>query len=393
MATSTTAPAETEALLGLYKRAPIELVRGEGVELFDSEGRAYLDFTAGIAVNALGYGDEGLREALHAAADGLIHVSNLFRTAPGEQLAARLVELSFAEKVFFCNSGAEANEGAFKFARKFARSTIGAAKTDIIALRGAFHGRLFASLAATDRPSYRAPFRPLAGGISIVERDIEDLAVVLDPETVAAVILEPVQGEGGVRVLDHGFIRELRALTRERQVALIFDEIQCGMGRTGTLFAYEQAGVEPDLLTLAKPIAGGLPMGAVLLDARIASTMNAGDHGTTFGGGPFVASVALHVLDRVADPALLSHVRSAGAWFGDQLRAIGDRTGRVRAVRGAGFMWGIDIGEPAGDVVARAREAGLLILTAGDHTLRFLPPLVTSRDDLTRGLTILERVI
>ena len=394
MATMTTdAPTGTEALLGLYKRAPIELVRGEGVELFDADGRAYLDFTAGIAVNALGYGDDGLREALRAAADGLIHVSNLFRTAPGEQLAARLVELSFADQVFFCNSGAEANEGAFKFARKWARSTVGAAKTDIIALRGAFHGRLFASLAATDRPSYRAPFRPLAGGVSIVERDIEDLAIVLDAETVAAVILEPVQGEGGVRVLDRGFIRELHALTRERQVALIFDEIQCGMGRTGSLFAYEQIGVEPDMLTLAKPIAGGLPMGAVLLSNRIASTINAGEHGTTFGGGPFVASVALHVLERVSDPALLSHVASAGQWIGDQLQGISERTGRVRAIRGIGFMWGIDVGEPAGEVVARARDAGLLILTAGDHTVRLLPPLVMTRDDLARGLAILEQVI
>jgi len=394
MATMTTdAPTGMDALLGLYKRAPIELVRGEGVELFDADGRAYLDFTAGIAVNALGYGDDGLREALRAAADGLIHVSNLFRTAPGEQLAARLVELSFADQVFFCNSGAEANEGAFKFARKWARSTVGAAKTDIIALRGAFHGRLFASLAATDRPSYRAPFRPLAGGVSIVERDIEDLAIVLDAETVAAVILEPVQGEGGVRVLDRGFIRELHALTRERQVALIFDEIQCGMGRTGSLFAYEQIGVEPDMLTLAKPMAGGLPMGAVLLSNRIASTINAGEHGTTFGGGPFVASVALHVLERVSDPTLLSHVASAGQWIGDQLQGISERTGRVRAIRGIGFMWGIDVGEPAGEVVARARDAGLLILTAGDHTVRLLPPLVMTRDDLARGLAILEQVI
>jgi len=390
---TTDAPTGTEALLGLYKRAPMELVRGEGVELFDADGRAYLDFTAGIAVNALGYGDEGLRDAIRAAADGLIHASNLFRTAPGEQLAARLVELSFADKIFFCNSGAEANEGAFKFARKWARTTVGAAKTDIISLRGAFHGRLFASLAATDRPSYRAPFRPLAGGVSIVERDIEDLAIVLDAETVAAVILEPVQGEGGVRVLDRGFIRELHALTRERQVALIFDEIQCGMGRTGSLFAYEQIGVEPDMLTLAKPIAGGLPMGAVLLSNRIASTMNAGEHGTTFGGGPFVASVALHVLERIADPAMLSHVTSVGKWFGEQLQGISDRTGRIRAIRGTGFMWGVDVGEPAGDVVARARDAGLLILTAGDHTLRFLPPLVTTREDLARGLAILEQVI
>ena len=387
------APTGTEALLGLYKRAPIELVRGDGVELFDADGRAYLDFTAGIAVNALGYGDDGLKAAIHAAAEGLIHVSNLFRTAPGEQLAARLVELSFADKVFFCNSGAEANEGAFKFARKWARTTVGSAKTDIIALRGAFHGRLFASLAATDRPSYRAPFRPLAGGVSIVERDLQDLEIVLDAETVAAVILEPVQGEGGVRVLDHGFIRELRSLTNERKVALIFDEIQCGMGRTGTLFAYEQIGVEPDMLTLAKPIAGGLPMGAVLLSEKIATTMNAGEHGTTFGGGPFVASVALHVLERIADPAMLSHVKSAGQYMSARLQEISDATGHVRAIRGTGMMWGLDVSEPAGEIVARAREAGLLILTAGDHTVRLLPPLVMTRDDLARGLAILEQVI
>ncbi len=393
MATITMAPAGADALLGLYKRAPVELVRGEGVELFDADGRAYLDFTSGIAVNALGYGDPGLRDAMHAAADGLIHVSNLFRTAPGEQLAARLVELSFARKVFFCNSGAEANEGAFKFARKWARTTEGAAKTDIIALRGAFHGRLFASLAATDRPTYRAPFRPLAGGVSIVERDIEDLAIVLDADTVAALVLEPVQGEGGVRVLDHGFVREVRALTRERKVALIFDEIQCGMGRTGSLFAYEQIGIEPDMLTLAKPIAGGLPMGAVLMSDQIAAAMNAGDHGTTFGGGPFVVSIALHVLERIADPSLLTHVTSEGSWVGSQLRAISDRTCRVRAIRGVGFMWGVDVGEPAGDVVARARDAGLLVLTAGDHTVRILPPLITSHDDLARGLAILEQVL
>jgi predicted acetylornithine/succinylornithine family transaminase len=394
MATITTdAPTGADALLGMYKRAPMELVRGDGVELIDADGRAYLDFASGIAVNALGYGDEGLRAALHAAADGLIHVSNLFRTAPGEQLAARLTELSFADKVFFCNSGAEANEGAFKFARKWARVTTGAAKTDIIGIRGSFHGRLFASLAATDRPSYRAPFRPLAGGVTVVERDIDDLAVALDPETTAAVIIEPVQGEGGVRVLDHGFVRELRALTAERGVALIFDEIQCGLGRTGTLFAYEQIGVEPDILTLAKPLAAGLPMGAVLLTERIASTLQAGEHGTTFGGGPFVASIAAYVVDRLADPALLAHVRESGAWFGRELRAIAERTGQVRGIRGVGFMWGLDVGEPAGEIVGRAREAGLLVLTAGDHTVRLLPPLVARRDELARGLTILESVL
>ncbi|MGH9885739.1 MAG: aspartate aminotransferase family protein, partial [bacterium] len=239
------------ALLGNYKRAPGEFVSGDGVYLIDANGKRYLDFVSGIAVNALGYGDPGLVRALHAAAEGIVHTSNLYATAPGEQLAASLVEKSFATKVFFCNSGAEANEGAFKFARRWAR-TQGDAKHEIVALRGAFHGRLFGTLAATDRPSYRVPFRPLAPGITIVERDIEDIEVALNEETAAALILEPVQGEGGVRVLDAGFVREVRALTKERNVALIFDEIQCGVGRCGAFTAAQSYGVIPDLLTLAK---------------------------------------------------------------------------------------------------------------------------------------------
>jgi acetylornithine/N-succinyldiaminopimelate aminotransferase len=382
----------TDALLGNYKRAPGQFVDGEGVHLIDADGKRYLDFVSGIAVNALGYGDTGLRQALHSAADGLIHVSNLYATEPGERLAATLVEKSFADKVFFCNSGAEANEGAFKFARRWAR-TRGEAKHEIIALRGAFHGRLFGTLAATDRPSYRVPFRPLAGGIGIVERDIGDLDVALNSETVAAVILEPIQGEGGVRVMDAGFVREVRALTKERDVALIFDEIQCGLGRTGTLFAYEQFGVEPDMLTLAKPIAGGLPMGAVLITDEIASTIKPGDHGTTFGGGPFVASVANHVLARVSDPAMLRHVSENGAWFGKQLQDIAQRTSRIRAVRGMGYMWGIDVMGTAAHVVNEAFAAGLLTCSAGEYTVRLLPPLVATRDELALGLGILEEIL
>ncbi|HKW10114.1 MAG TPA: acetylornithine transaminase [Gemmatimonadaceae bacterium] len=382
----------SDAVLNTYKRAPGEFVRGEGVYLYDAEGKRYLDFVSGIAVNALGYGDPGLVGALHAAADGLVHVSNLYETAPSSRLAAALVARSFADKVFFCNSGAEANEGAFKFARRWAR-TVGEVKHEIIALRGAFHGRLFATLAATDRPGYRMPFRPLAPGISISERNLEDLAVVLDAETVAALILEPVQGEGGVRVLDAGFIRELRALTKERRIALIFDEIQCGLGRTGALFAYERLGVEPDILTLAKPIAGGLPMGAILMTDEIAQTIKPGDHGTTFGGGPFVSSVALHVLDRLSDPTLLATVRENGAWIGRELEEIARRTGRVRAVRGIGYMWGIDIMGTASHVVEAAREAGLLTCTAGDCTVRLLPPLVTTREELALGLDVLEQVL
>ena len=385
----------TSALLGTYKQPAIDLVRGEDVCLFDAAGHRYLDFVSGISVNALGYGDAGLTAALHSAADGLVHTSNLYGTSPARRLADALVAHSFADKVFFCNSGAEANEGAFKFARRWARSLNGenAAKHEIIALRGSFHGRLFGTLAATDRPAYRLPFRPLAGGISIVERNIDDLALALDAETVAALILEPVQGEGGVRVLDAGFVRELRELTKDRHIALIFDEIQCGLGRTGSLFAYEQLGVEPDILTLAKPMAGGLPMGAVLLTDRIAAAIQPGDHATTFGGGPFVASVALHVLERLANKALLAQVRENGEWMGQELVEIGRRTGRIRAVRGVGYMWGADVRGSAGHVVSEALEAGLLLCTAGDYTVRLLPPLVATRDALAEGLAILERVL
>jgi acetylornithine/N-succinyldiaminopimelate aminotransferase len=383
--------AARDAVLGTYKRS-VEMVRGEGVYLIDSEGNRYLDFVSGIAVNALGYSDAGLVSVMRGAADNLVHTSNLYWTAPAVRLAAAIVENSFASKVFFCNSGAEANEGAFKFARRWAR-TLGDAKRDIIALRGGFHGRLFASLAATDRPGYRMPFRPLAGGVGIVERNIDDLANAISSDTTAAVILEPVQGEGGVRVLEPSLVQEIRALTRERNIALIFDEIQCGLGRTGTLFAYEQLDAQPDLLTLAKPIAAGLPMGAVLMTQEIADAVKPGDHGTTFGGGPFVARVAEYVLERLRDPSLLASVRDNGAWFGAQLREIARRTNRIRGVRGVGYMWGIDVMGTAAHVVSEAQAAGLLVCGAGEYTVRILPPLIATRDELQQGLSLLEQVL
>ena len=385
---------ESSALLGTYKRAPMEFVRGEGVELIDADGKRYIDFASGIAVNSLGYGDAGIAAAINDALNsGLIHTSNLYRTAAGEELAAKLVERSFASKVFLCNSGAEANEGAFKFARRWARKVGTDAKVEIIALRGSFHGRLFASLAATDRPSYRAPFRPLAGAVSICERDLNELDSALEEETVAAIIVEPIQGEGGVRVIDSEFLRRLREITAKREIALIFDEIQCGLGRTGYLFAYENAGATPDMLTLAKPLAGGLPMGAVLVSEEIGATIQPGDHGTTFGGGPLVAAVASHVLDRLSDPLLLKNVRENGAWFGEQLEGIARRSGKVRAVRGTGFIWGLDVVDSANDIVKRGWDEGLLALTAGEHTLRILPPLIMERADLARGVEILEKII
>jgi acetylornithine/N-succinyldiaminopimelate aminotransferase len=388
------APGTDAYLLGAYKRAPMEFVRGSEVELFDADGKAYLDLASGIAVNALGYGDTGIRRAILDSLDtGLVHVSNLYRTAPGEELARALVRESFADKVFFCNSGAEANEGAFKFARRWGRATGSDAKIGIVALRGSFHGRLFGSLAATDRPSYRAPFRPLAGGISICERELHALDAALDGDSVAALILEPVQGESGVRVLEASFLHELRRLTSERGIALIFDEIQCGLGRLGTLFAYDSFGVIPDMVTLAKPMAGGLPMGAILVSSEIASTIKPGDHGTTFGGGPLVASVALEVLRRISDPVLLASVAANGAWLGGALRSMASRTGKIRAVRGMGYMWGIDVVERATDVIERGWNAGVLVISAGDHTIRLLPPLIMTREQLSRGAALLEQII
>lgn len=394
MTTHLSSAPPTDSLLGVYKKPPMEFVRGEGVELFDAEGKRYLDFVAGIAVNALGYGDAGVEKAMREAMEcGILHTSNLYRTAPGEQLADKLVARTFADRVFFSNSGAEANEGAFKIARRWGRAVGGTAKHEIVALRGGFHGRLFGTLAATDRPSYRAPFRPLAGGISIMERDLDELKATLNAETVAAVIAEPVQGEGGVRVLDKGFLQGLRALTKERNIALILDEIQCGYGRTGTFLAHEHWGITPDVLTLAKPMAAGLPMGAILTTKAMADPMQPGDHGTTFGGGPFVASVGNHVFDRLIDPALLAHVTEQGAFIGETLHGIAARSSKIRAVRGMGFMWGVDVVDPAKDIIARCLEAGLLVCSAGEHTLRLLPPLVMTREELGRGLQLLEQAI
>ena len=382
-------PAAAEALLGVYARVGPVFVQGEGAELVAEDGARYLDFVAGIGVNALGYNHPVVRGAVERAlSTGLIHVSNLYRTEPGERLAEELVARSFADRVFFCNSGAEANEAAFKFARKWS------VKTEIVAFSGGFHGRLFASLAATDRPEYRKPFEPLVPGIRIVP--LGDWAAVdhaVSASRTSSVIVEPVQGEGGVRPLDAEWLAFLRELCDARGVALIFDEVQCGLGRTGTLFAYEQTGVVPDILTLAKPLAGGLPMGAVLVTAGIGASLKPGDHATTFGGGPLVARVALDVVCTIAAPDFLAAVRRKGDRVGERLGALAARSPRVREVRGRGLMWGIELNEPAAPFVAAARERALLVASAGPDVLRLIPPLVITLEELERGVAILEEVL
>jgi predicted acetylornithine/succinylornithine family transaminase len=373
-------------LLGVYARVGPLFVAGEGAELIAEDGTRYLDFVAGIGVNALGYNHPVIRGAIERAlATGLIHLSNLYRSEPGERLADELVARSFADQVFFCNSGAEANEAAFKFARKWS------AKPGIVAFSGAFHGRLFASLAATDRPEYRRPFEPLVPDIAIVP--LGDRAAVeraISEERTGAVIIEPVQGEGGVRPVDTDWLAWLRDLCDTRGAALIFDEVQCGLGRTGTLFAYEQTGVVPDMVTVAKPLAGGLPMGAVLVKEAVATALAPGDHATTFGGGPLVAGVALEVVRAIAQPELLAAVRRHGEWLQTRLSAVAAHSRRVRAVRGRGLMWGIELAEPAAPFVTLARDRGLLVAMAGANVLRLLPPLVITSEDLARGVAILE---
>ena len=382
------------AVLGTYRPAAPLFTQGRGCRMGDSDGNWYLDFASGIGVNALGYGDAGVQAALQAQlATGLVHTSNLYRTEPVGQLARELVARSFADRVFFCNSGAEANEAAFKFARRYGRAVGGAAKHEIVSLRGAFHGRLFGTLAATDRRTMQEPFEPLMPGVRFVEPgDVAGAQAAVSRERTAAIIVEPVQGEGGVKPLAAAYLSQLRALADAADAVLIFDEVQCGLGRTGHLFAYEATGVVPDIVTLAKPLAGGLPMGATLLTDRVADTIRPGDHATTFGGGPLVSAVALHVVQRIAEPAFLASVRAAGEHLGvrlAELRALDS----VREVRGTGLMWGIELHVPAAPIVQAALAAGLLVTAAGEQVIRLLPPLVAGKAEIDEAVALLGEVL
>jgi acetylornithine/N-succinyldiaminopimelate aminotransferase len=380
----------TSALLGVYKPAGPAFVGGEGCSLIAEDGRRYLDFTSGIAVNALGYGDPDVAEAIRGALDaGLIHTSNLFRTGPAAELAARLAANSFADRVFFCNSGAEANEGAIKFARRWA----GPDRPEIIAFRGGFHGRTMGALAATDRAAYQDPFRPLMPGVVFCDvGDVGEVDRLLARGRTAAVIIEPVQAEGGVKPVNAGFLKALRYLCDESGALLVMDEVQTGLGRTGNLWAHQAAGIAPDIMTLAKPLAGGLPMGAVLVTEAVASALKPGDHGSTFGGGVLVASAALAACRKIGAEAFLAEVRRKGTLLADLLGALALRRPCVRAVRGAGLLWGIEV-DGAADIVSRALDSGLLLCSAGADVVRLLPPLVIEDDELRRGVALLEEAI
>ena len=386
----------TGALLEVYRRTGPVFTAGEGCRLIAEDGTRYLDFTAGIAVNALGYGHPAVAAAIREALEaGLVLTSNLFHTRPAAELAEWLVERSFADRVFFCNSGAEANEGAIKFARRWARARGGEQKSEIVAFYGGFHGRTMGALAATDRPAYQAPFRPLMPGVRFgVVGDVAGADRLIRPERTAAVIVEPLQAEGGVLAVPPAFLKALRYLCDEAGALLVFDEVQVGLGRTGTLWAHEQSGVTPDLMTVAKPLAGGLPMGAVLMTERVAETIQPGDHATTFGGGPLVASAALATVRTIGEPAFLDQVQRKGHLLANLLqKLVLNHPTKVKDVRGAGLIWGVEIDGPAGEVVGRALEAGLLVCSAGPNVVRIVPPLVIGEAELAEGVQILDEVL
>jgi acetylornithine/N-succinyldiaminopimelate aminotransferase len=374
-----------------YVRPPFVLERGEGVTLYDTEGNAYIDFVAGIAVNSLGYADPDVTAAIEKAlSKGVLHVSNLYHSAPHAELAALLCEKSFADRVLFCNSGAEANEGAIKFARKVAYEKGKTGKTEIVSFTNAFHGRTMGALAVTPKEKYQKPFAPLMQGAVVGEfNNVESAKAVIGPNT-AGVIVEPVQGEGGVNAATVEFLQAVRTLCDEHDAVLIFDEIQCGVGRTGTLWAYEQYGVTPDIMTLAKPLAGGLPIGAVMCTEKVASAIKPGDHGSTFAGGLVVTSAAKAVLEKVSQPEFLAHVTEVGEYLHERLSEINSPL--IKEVRGKGLIVGVELTVPAGPLVKEGYKHGVLMVNAGDNVLRFVPPLILEKqhvDVLIEKLTLM----
>lgn len=378
---------------GNYSRAPICLVRGDGVRVWDSEGREYLDFAAGIAVSALGHGHPKLTGAIREAATGLLHVSNLYHTAPQIHLAKLLCEHSFADRVFFCNSGAEANEAAFKLARKYAKERFASDRYEIIATRGAFHGRTLATVTATGQEKYQHGFEPLVPGFKHVPyNDLRAMERAVDSRT-AAIIVEPIQGEGGVNVPDDDYLPGLRKLCDAAGALLILDEVQTGVGRTGRLWGYEHAGIEPDIMTVAKALANGVPIGAMLAREEVARALTPGTHASTFGGTPFVASVALATLGIVIGEKIPERVARTGTHLMRGLRALAAKRPAIREVRGRGLLIGMELSRPAAPLVDACREAGLLVLTAGEQVLRLAPPLIVTEADCDRALATLDAVL
>ena len=374
-----------------YARLPIVFTKGAGQWLWDTSGRKYLDFLGGIAVNGVGHCHHKVVAAIQKQAAELIHTSNLYYTDPQAQLARKLCTTSDFEKVFFCNSGAEANEAALKIARKHGRS-IRSTKTNFVTAYRSFHGRTMATVTATAQPKYQQPFRPLIPGFQYVDLNDVDALRHAVTENTCAVMLEPIQGEGGVYAAEPGFLHSAREICDENGALLIFDEVQTGMGRTGALWAYQGYGVVPDILTTAKALGGGFPIGACLARGAAGETFVPGDHGSTFAGNPLAASAALAVFDALESEDLIKNAAEIGAYFKEELQS--KLAGRIIEVRGKGLIIGVQLSEPIAKLVlVESMERGLILNAIGDSTLRFLPPLLITKDNVDFAVSILEEVI
>ncbi|KAI3423888.1 hypothetical protein D9Q98_009722 [Chlorella vulgaris] len=392
---------EKKYILQTYARPDIVFTHGEGARMWDAYGKEYLDFAAGIAVNALGHSDPRWLEAVTEQAGMLSHVSNLFHTAPQVKLAKRLVENSFADRAFYANTGTEANEAAIKFARKYAKVKAGLdpynaetaldCATDIVSFTGSFHGRTMGALALTYKDQYKTPFQPvMSGNVMVPYMDLDAAKAVIKKGQTAAVFVEPVQGEGGINPASTAFLQGLRDLCDEADALLVFDEVQVGLGRTGKLWGHEHSGVQPDMMTLAKPLAGGLPIGAVLLREKVAEVMAPGDHGSTFAGNPLVCHAACTVFDIISDPEFLADVTRKGELLRSGLREALAGNPHVQEVRGLGLICGVQLDVMAGPLVNAARDRGIIVITAGKGDIvRLVPPLVVTEEQIAQCCAVL----
>ncbi|RLB01586.1 MAG: acetylornithine transaminase [Deltaproteobacteria bacterium] len=381
-------------VLHTYDRYPVVIVRGEGARVWDIDGREYLDFVAGIAVCNLGHCHPRVVEALREQAGKLLHVSNLYYTQPQVELAQRICQHSFGTKVFFCNSGAEANEAAIKLARKYAKLRWGPERYEIITMYNSFHGRTLATLTATGQEKFQRGFEPLLPGFRYCPFD--DLGAVEEAitERTCAVMVEPIQGEGGVRVPSEGYLRGLKEICRQKEVLLIYDEVQTGMGRTGKLFAHQHEGAPPDIMTMAKALGGGVPIGAMVTTDEVAQAFSAGDHASTFGGNPLAARAACAALDALLQERVLDNCERVGRYLREGLQGLAFKFTKIREVRGRGLMVGVEFeGLSAKEVAKGCLERGVLINAIGERVLRLVPPLIITEVEVDRLLEVMEEVL
>ena len=383
-----------KALLHTYNRFQVVLDKGEGVHLYDIEGKEYLDFCSGIAVFALGYNDKRYNDAVKAQVDKLLHTSNYYYNVPAIEAAKKIKKVSRMDRVFFTNSGAEAIEGAIKAARKYAYNKDGQTDHEIIALEHSFHGRTMGALSVTGNPKYREAFQPMIGHIKFAQmNDFESIASQVTDKT-CAIIMETIQGEGGIYPAEEQFLKKVRALCDEKDILLILDEIQCGMGRTGYMYAWQKYGVKPDIMTTAKALGCGVPVGAFLMTQKVAdNSLVAGDHGTTYGGNPLAGAAISKVLDIYEEDGILEHVKETAPYLEKRLDELCAKHDCITTRRGVGFMQGLVFDKPVNDVINKALEKGLILINAGTNIIRFVPPLVITKENIDEMVEILDSCI